>query len=1030
MDVDTHDIVQAKTKKSFYELGEYLKTLSNYLREKGAIDTNLFIRSGSMFALPENHINELFTKIETCRLDNVDQRWFERRNGYSGLFFDLDIYQLNDKNTLTPQDYLNFSNILINVLKDVINVPYKDKKFTFPIFFCRRPDIEQIPLQGKTIYKNGIHVYVPTMRFNLAERKFIQQKMSEAGADEIFLEGVQVCDKKTGELLATKESMDLNAPSVPTALYGSSSKPLAKKPYELDTFYLAQFRSIGIATLNPIPIDVYKKYNLVAFMSLMFHKKIIMGNMVDDIIFDAAADYEIKMEYKSQMNILEERKTDIHAELIMDIEDDINRFCSKEPKANNLKKMLELLPIRYSDEYELWRNTIFAIADCGIDNEYYKMAERFTLRCPDKWDKRQDKLRGIWIAATNKKPGMSKITIRSLMYWLKNELPADQLNFIKESMYTEILEKFAYVFEGNINHNCVAKLLEAALRDRFVTDIIHPESSDYNWYEFVSDESDAEIGQIYKFRNEGTNPITILKFISDKLPDIYYNVMRKYEIKGQEAEDPIKAKWYANICHQLKISRNNLGNHGFKEGIIKECVGIFRRRGFMQELKNDQNVMGVGNGILVLDTLPMIIETFHEYKIRRFTKTEAAWFNPADEHIKFVFRRFFEDIIPEPDARFKILLNMASCLDGHVKDVEMLQITGSGSNGKTVLLEQFKCTLGCYAVQSDFNLIVAGAKTDANAPNSALMQLKDKRAVIYAECDRVHMVSPAMIKRQLSMGEEISGSDKHTKQETFKPVFQIFTASNWPMRTDSTDDGYWRRTCNYVAPNKFVVNPDPNNPYEKQVDFSFKTKYLDNEVINRAFLSILIKAYYVLQVKYKNSITNFKSETIMRHTEIYRNACDKINKFLSETIIIVPGDSFLTFSDICIKYIEWHKKTYNMPPAGGRGTAFSPVDMEEILENSALRKFIKTNADNEKNICGIRLRANNEDGPIEGEKWMSITNSLTNQKATPFTEEDWQAFCNEPMPPMKSRIGYNIIKTMATKKDIDVAAIMNAGEED
>ena len=97
--------------------------------------------------------------------------------------------------------------------------------------------------------------------------------------------------------------------------------------------------------------------------------------------------------------------------------------------------ILNLLPGKYSHDYDKWFRIIFAIADYGTDSIYYRIAEQFTLRCPEKWGERKQKLDGIWTSMINGEKKENRITLRTVLHWLKGEISVNNWNQLKNRVY-------------------------------------------------------------------------------------------------------------------------------------------------------------------------------------------------------------------------------------------------------------------------------------------------------------------------------------------------------------------------------------------------------------------------------------------------------------------------------------------------------------------------------------------------------------------------------------------------------------------
>lgn len=160
-------------------------------------------------------------------------------------------------------------------------------------------------------------------------------------------------------------------------------------------------------------------------------------------------------------------------------------------------------------------------------------------------------------------------------------------------------------------------------------------------------------------------------------------VIRLHE-EIQRCDNKDMIKYFENQIKNLTMSARKLSCSNFKNSILKEAGISFECRNFINDLNKDQNILGVANGILVLnefdkDGYPKLIKGAHEYKISSSAPTNYVKYDHNNEYIKKVealLKSFFLE--EEYDSYEFLLLYLASCLDGLPKDNILFILRGDG----------------------------------------------------------------------------------------------------------------------------------------------------------------------------------------------------------------------------------------------------------------------------------------------------------------------------------------------------------------
>ena len=292
----------------------------------------------------------------------------------------------------------------------------------------------------------------------------------------------------------------------------------------------------------------------------------------------------------------------------------------------------------------------------------------------------------------------------------------------------------------------------------------------------------------------------------------------------EEAADEA-ARAYKRMQDAFAVSRRRLFCDQFKNGVLRQAAYLFRRRGFVESLDTDPDIIGVANGVLRLGAEVELVARFHEYPISLASPVQYRAFDPAEPWTRRMLGAI-ADIIPEPDFREWLLFFAASSLAGGVKEGLLLLWNGGGANGKTFFLRMVAKALGPHYGRKLNISLLTSERESADRPNSAVMQLKGCRWGYVEETQKAEPLNSQRLKEIVNPGE-ISGRDLNQKQETFEVTANIAVGQNYPFVIDTTDHGTWRRLRYYKSSVTFCASPTPGNPYEKH-DQRFVRDYISD----------------------------------------------------------------------------------------------------------------------------------------------------------------------------------------------------------
>ena len=905
--------------KIYYTKNEDYKTLMEFIKPY-ELDKDSPIKSnitcpGGRFNIAQSNFVRFSELLQRCSSNKLVLHFRElqasdlsKRIG-SGIMFDFDLLQTSDKNEITLKDFTPFLRRIFTIFKSLLKIDDEDIIHMGVITkksLIYKEEVKQ--------YKNGFHILIPSIKISRQAKKLIYNELLNDNR-------LQTIFKSTFNN-NLRDAFDSGSYSVPT-FFMYNCKDNSTEPYELFNIYkTTYYDGLQLDILNKEAI--IKTYNIISELSLNFDSDLFVKKYYDlqDIYNARIADAE------AQSNKFEEER-----------EKTISTFSSYESYVDEYltyykKLVLEILDIKRAEDRNMWRDTIFAIANINpsLRAAFKPIAELFSMRSENKWNRQE--FEKIWNEAISSTSN-NKLTVKSIIYWAnidnkekyKKLTDKDIINTIELDVYNSdnrILDGTLYQFQ-------FAHYLNHLFKQKFVYDIDN--NGKGKWYEFVLDNDSHDVGEIYKWREE-IKPDSLIMYLSNKLPQTINKVILKAEDRIRNNPDNEKENEYVAFrTKNLKNSAKDLYKSAFKDGIIKEAEKFFRVRGFLKKLDSDQNTMGVGNGVLELSENPKLIKDYHNYPISLYTETNYEPYNKNNPNtirlLKVLLDLFPED---EMDAFHYIMYYLASCLDGKPKDSIILILTGSGSNGKSFFAELVKSIMGKYGAKMAMSFLTESRGKSAGA-DEQLMLLKNARLAYYSETDKNEVLNTAKLK-EITSQETLSGRGIFEKQTNFRPTCSHMVTTNYQFSIKTTDHGIWRRIVTYSFKMKFDDNPDPNNKYEKKNDPTIAKEFSFNPELKKSFLSILVEYYKDLYINHNGMLKNIMKPTIDKETAEYRNQEDIINRFIDEYCIYSPN-STICLSELIDKYEMWYENNIS------KNHVPEKVEISNQLINSKIVKYIK-----------------------------------------------------------------------------------------
>jgi putative DNA primase/helicase len=211
----------------------------------------------------------------------------------------------------------------------------------------------------------------------------------------------------------------------------------------------------------------------------------------------------------------------------------------------------------------------------------------------------------------------------------------------------------------------------------------------------------------------------------------------------------------------------------------------------IDELDADPWSLNVANG--VLDLRPGRCGELRPHDPAELhTKIAAASYNGHyDPRHAPNFDKFIKRILPDPKVRRYVQQFVGYSLTGDTSEQVLAFLWGSGSNGKSTLLDAVRDTLGGYAWQATGELLVSKRERGAG-DEAAKASLRGRRLVTTVEVDDGKRMAEGLVK-ELTGERKITAKLMRRNPIEFDNVSKIFLAANHKPVVTRGGDAMWRR---------------------------------------------------------------------------------------------------------------------------------------------------------------------------------------------------------------------------------------------
>ena len=824
---------------------------------------------GGKYWIPEDKLDEFYDLYAEWLLDGKLVHLVEKNTKIGSLRIDFDfIYDPKVKtHQHTQEQVVEFTKAYMKEVSEYLVIPENVEIY---VMEKRKPTHDE----KNNRMKSGIHIVIPSISTSTNVEQSIRRNLLKS-MDTYFpgLPLIEKWDKVYDEAVVKR--------SVNWMLYGSRKGDDHSLPYLIS--YIINYSPDKIEICNSIPEitkDLIKKLSVRKQESdetpLTQKAKQIYEAGQDIVISGGRAVTPSRGRPAQRGEKPNSRGSSPMRRPTRPLEPEYKEY---------LKAHVMNLSMDRATKYEEWLKVALCLHD--IHPDLLEVFLDFSSQIEDKYNE-ADCIQK-WNSITFRNDG-NKLGIGSLYYWSRSDNPQGYLEI--EKLNIDRLIKLAC---SGTEHD-VARVVNAMYRDMYkCTDF--GKNVWYRWMGHIWAETDCGVDLQIR--------------LSSEIAELFFKktnaVSREMEQSNLMRCTSIETKGDCGACdycdkNKLREGLNKiytkLKTTTFKNNIMKESKELFFDEQFTKKVDSNKDIIAFNNGVLDLITFEFRDGKPEDY-ISFSTQID---YDPEKHYYEYSewpqIELFLSQVLPDPEVRSYFMKHLSTCLMGGNKAQKFHILTGSGSNGKSMLMNLASKALGDYAAVVPIALFTQKrAGSGSAAPE--VIRLKGRRFVTMQEPDEKVALNTGLMKL-VSSGEKMYARDLFKSGCEFEVQAKFHLACNDKPEINSTDGGTWRRlmVINFVS--KFTENPKEINQF--LIDESIQ--YLVNsQEWATPFLSYMIhtlkegRGFHKLQAPPK----------VMEYTSEYRNDNDGIARFINEKIqaIDIESESGITKSILSSVFKIW-----------------------------------------------------------------------------------------------------------------------------
>jgi P4 family phage/plasmid primase-like protien len=436
------------------------------------------------------------------------------------------------------------------------------------------------------------------------------------------------------------------------------------------------------------------------------------------------------------------------------------------------------------------------------------------------------------------------------------------------------------------------------------------------------------VGHVWRETDKGVDlQLKLSKQIAKVFFDKMDEKMKEMKDRGL-SECSGEGKIDCGFCEYCQVEKQRSGLNTmylklkttrFKDNVMRECRELFFDEEFTKKLDSNKDLIAFNNGVLDLTNFE-----FRDGKPEDYLSFSTGIdYDPARSYHDYdtwpKVEIFMKQVLPDRVVRDYFMKHLATNLVGGNTAQKFHILTGSGSNGKSMIMNLTSTALGDYACTVPISLLTQGRAKSGNAAPEVI-RLKGRRFVTMQEPDESIALNTGLMK-ELTSGEKMYARDLFKSGTEFEVQAKFHLACNEKPKINTTDGGTWRRLVVINFLSKFVTNPTTNNefPMDESIQFAVQSKEWATPFLN----------YLVHLLKEGKGLRKMPApQAVLQYTSEYRDENDGISRFMNEKLMAFQeGDQVQPVDKTTLKRVfkQW---------LVDNDLKLSPTDMEKRVETT------------------------------------------------------------------------------------------------
>lgn len=584
------------------------------------------------------------------------------------------------------------------------------------------------------------------------------------------------------------------------------------------------------------------------------------------------------------------------------------------------------LAIGRADEYASWMEVGWCLHAIDNSEDMFNTWMDWSAKSPKFSSNNVNMIRRDWERGWNH---MGRtFTIRSLYRWAREDNPIE----FKKLMEDDIISFIEREVDGTHTH--IARLMKRLYQETYKAAV---DSKKSEWFEF-KDNCWRKLPQGIELRNKMSTEVA--DYIERTATKVRKQLRDAQSNNGtDEVDDMIKKR--LKKYHDIETK---LFTAGFKDSVMKECIGLFYEDEFQNKLNSNPYLIGFTNGVLHLRAerigIDGQLETYCEFRDGKpddyITYQAGKWipkqcdpmpyipYDPLDP-IQAEIDDFMTKVFPRPELRTYMWRKLASCLEGTNREQRYDTWIGIGGNGKSKLVDLMSMVLGDYATSLQ-STVLTRKRPESGAANPDIMAVRNRRFIYMAEPDDGEPLNTSRMK-QFTGEDVVEARGLFEDQSKFQITGKMFMLCNRLPAIHAMDRGTWRRVMTVPFESKFV---DPESDDGKDINPANNIHARDNQIDGKmrrwrvAFMSRLV---YVYEREYlKHGIEPIPA-IVKKASEDYRSQFDAFGKFKTARIRASPC------AEACVKEVMRAYKNWFEQQAGSGGKKLTMNELQKRMDD-------------------------------------------------------------------------------------------------